>query len=74
MLLSTDKDTILTICWSFFAKLQKTSTQVLKSVFEDNHLPRERQFSLKKTCGDTESNFFNHAENFCQWYVIFPRF
>ena len=64
MLLWTDKDTILTIWWSFFAKVQKTSTQALKKVFEDNHSAKKRQFSLTKSCGDKESNFFNHAETF----------
>ena len=64
MLLWTDKDIILTICWGFFAKVQETSTQALKKVFEDNHSPKKRQFSLTKTCGDTESKFFNHAKTF----------
>ena len=64
ILLWTDKDTNLTICWEFFAEVQKTSTQSLNKVFEDNHSPKKRQFSFTKTCGDTESNFSNHAEAF----------
>ena len=74
MLLWTDKNTILTISWSFFAKVQKTSTQRPKKVFEDDHSPKKRQFSVAKTSGGMESNFFNHAEFFCQWNVLVPHF
>ena len=72
MFLWTDKNTILTICWSFFAKVQKTSTQRLKKLFEDNHSSKKRQFSVAKPSGGMESTFSTTLKFFCQWYILVP--